>query len=479
MLFNSIEYFLFLPIIFFTYWFIFNRHQKAQTFFLLIASYFFYGFWDYRFLGLIFLSTNLDFFLAQLIFKEKKITRKKLLLNISLFFNLGLLGVFKYFNFFSESFSALIKIITSTSPSFITLNLILPVGISFYTFQTLSYTIDVYRGTLKPTKDFIGFSTYVAFFPQLVAGPIERASNLLPQILEKKKFSYRQGIEGTKLIIWGLFKKIVIADNLSIYVDQIFELNSQYDSWTYFLGAFFFSIQIYCDFSGYSDIAIGTSKLLGYELMSNFKFPYFSRSISEFWKRWHISLSSWFRDYLYIPLGGSRTGKLRSIRNVFIIFLVSGFWHGANWTFILWGGLHALIFIPSFLNKNKQRKTKTASSLKYIIQICSTFLLVTLFWIPFRSESIHHTFEYIKRMIFSFNLEYSSFLKNIKLLSEGTHIVEMCFLIIGFILLEFLTRKDERNIFSNIKYSYLIYYSLIVLILFYSSPNENFIYFQF
>ena len=272
-----------------------------------------------------------------------------------------------------------------------TLNIILPVGISFYTFQTMSYTIEIYRNKLEPTKDFISFASYVSFFPQLVAGPIERASNLLPQIQKKREFKYERGVQGLRLILWGMFKKVVIADSLAPMVNDIFSNYRDFGGGTLWLGAIYFAFQIYCDFSGYSDIAIGTSKLLGFELMSNFKFPYFSRNIGEFWRRWHISLSTWFRDYLYIPLGGSKEGKLKSIRNILIIFLVSGFWHGSNWTFVLWGLFHSVLFIPSFISKTNRKYTTSIiaensllPSLKELYQIGTTFIFVTIGWVFFR-----------------------------------------------------------------------------------------------
>ena len=325
MLFNSFEFLLFLPIVFCLYWFVFNKNLQWQNALVLVASYFFYGWWDWRFLGLIFLSTMVDYFVGLAIDQQEEDNTRKRLLYVSVFFNLGVLGFFKYFNFFIESWQDLLTSIGYESGNTWTLKIILPVGISFYTFQTMSYTIDIYRRNLKPTRDFISFAAFVSFFPQLVAGPIERATNLLLQIEGKRIFKYEQGVDGLRLILWGMFKKVVIADSLAPYVNDIFANYHMYDGGTLWLGAIYFAFQIYCDFSGYSDIAIGTAKLFGFELMTNFKFPYFSRNIGEFWRRWHISLSTWFRDYLYIPLGGSRAGKWKSIRNVFVIFLVSGF----------------------------------------------------------------------------------------------------------------------------------------------------------
>jgi len=324
-------------------------------------------------------------------------------------FNLSVLGFFKYYNFFVDSWIDLFGSIGYEIKSIWTLNIILPVGISFYTFQTMSYTIDIYRKKLDPTKDFISFASFVSFFPQLVAGPIERATTLLPQILYKREFKYEQGVQGLRLILWGMFKKVVIADSLAPLVDDIFTNYNDYGGGTLWLGAIYFAFQIYCDFSGYSDIAIGTSKLFGFELMSNFKFPYFSRNIGEFWRRWHISLSTWFRDYLYIPLGGSQEGKLKSIRNIFIIFLVSGFWHGANWTFVFWGLFHSILFLPSFVfNTNRKYTTSIISentflpSPKEFVQVGVTFTLVTIGWVFFRSESIVDSFIYLKKMVSQF-----------------------------------------------------------------------------
>lgn len=413
MLFNSFTFLLFLPIVFLLYWFVFQKNLKLQNAFLLLASYVFYAWWDWRFLGLIIASSAVDYWVGlklssviasdegakQSVSEEKRLlqvdpslrgtaspdtsgkqshnskdrllqvgndptdsenssnlrndakswfTGRKLYLTISLLFNLGMLAFFKYFNFFIDSAADLISTI-GFQPHISTLNLILPVGISFYTFQTLSYSIDVYRGKLQPTKDPVAFFTFVAFFPQLVAGPIERASNLLPQFFKKREFEYQQGSDGMKLILWGLFKKMVIADNCALIVNPIFENYQTASGLELIMGAVLFAFQIYGDFSGYSDIAKGVAKLFGFDLMTNFRTPYFSRDIAEFWRRWHISLSTWFRDYLYIPLGGSRVPKAKAIRNIFIVFLVSGFWHGANWTFIAWGGIHAALFIPIFL----------------------------------------------------------------------------------------------------------------------------------
>ncbi|MCK5760566.1 MAG: MBOAT family protein, partial [Candidatus Delongbacteria bacterium] len=386
MLFNSIEFAIFLPIVFILYWFVFKKNLKAQNFFILTASYIFYGWWDWRFLSLIFFSSIVDYIVGIKLGKTEKPGLRKILLLTSISVNLGFLGFFKYFNFFSESFADAFTLFgTSIEPS--RLNIILPVGISFYTFQTLSYSIDVYRKKLEPTNDIVAFFAFVSFFPQLVAGPIERATHLLPQFYKKRKFDYFRAVDGSRQILWGLFKKIVVADNCAVYANDIFKNYEQYSGGTLLLGGVFFAFQIYGDFSGYSDIAIGTGRLFGFSLMRNFAFPYFSRDIAEFWRRWHISLSTWFRDYVYIPLGGSKGSSLLKVRNIFIIFLVSGFWHGANWTFLAWGFLNALYFIPlMLLNKNRINTDNAAQgkifpSIKETFQILVTFLLTSFAWI--------------------------------------------------------------------------------------------------
>lgn len=443
MLFNSFTFLIFLPIVFLLYWFVFQKNLKLQNAFLLIASYVFYGWWDWRFLGLIIASSAVDYYcglkmgelsnssdtrhLSDVAGRTKPtpnnqhptpnntsnlqlptsnikswFSGRKKYLTLSLSFNLGLLVFFKYFNFFINSAADFISIL-GFQPHISTLNLILPVGISFYTFQTLSYSIDVYRGNLKPTKDPIAFFTFVAFFPQLVAGPIERASNLLPQFFKKREFIYQQGSDGMKLILWGLFKKMVIADNCALVVNPIFENYQTASGLELIMGAILFAFQIYGDFSGYSDIAIGVAKLFGFDLMTNFRTPYFSRDIAEFWRRWHISLSTWFRDYVYIPLGGSRVTKAKAIRNIFVVFLVSGFWHGANWTFIAWGGIHAALFIPIFLiGKNRvhlHEGDHLAPSFREVFQILSTFALVCISWVFFRADTIGDAWGYLSSFV--------------------------------------------------------------------------------
>ncbi|MGB3151469.1 MAG: MBOAT family O-acyltransferase, partial [Maribacter sp.] len=354
MLFNSLDFAIFLPIVFLLYWFVFKDNLKQQNMLVLVSSYIFYGWWDWRFLSLILFSTLVDYLVGLKLEKEANVFKRKFFLWISIFINLGFLAFFKYYDFFLENFISAFSFF-GVEISASSLNIILPVGISFYTFQTLSYTIDVYRGKLKPCNDFIAFGSFVSFFPQLVAGPIERATDLLPQFYLSRKFDYEKAVDGLRQILWGFFKKIVIADNCAEFSNLIFDNSDNYNGSTLILGALFFTFQIYCDFSGYSDIAIGTSKMFGFELKRNFAVPYFSRDIAEFWRRWHISLSKWFRDYLYIPLGGSKGGKFFQLRNTFIIFLVSGFWHGANWTFLAWGALNAIYFVPLLLlGKNRK-----------------------------------------------------------------------------------------------------------------------------
>lgn len=482
MIFNSLEYFLFLITVYFIYWFLLRKSVKWQNVLLLVASYIFYGCWDWRFLSLILLSTIVDYFVGIRINSSSSQSSRKLWLWVSVIFNIGLLGFFKYYNFFVDSWVDMFSAFGYEIKSTWTLNVILPVGISFYTFQTMSYSFDIYYKKLKPTRDFLSFAAFVSFFPQLVAGPIERASNLLSQITNKRSFNYEQSVSGLKLILWGLFKKVVIADALGPIVDDIFANYDTYPSSTLVIGAIFFSFQIYGDFSGYSDIAIGTAKLFGIELMSNFKFPYFSRNIAEFWQRWHVSLSTWFQAYIYIPLGGSRGGKMKTIRNVFIIFLVSGFWHGANWTFVFWGLIHALIFIPVLLmgSNTKYKNTTLAAhsilpSLKEVLSVLSVFLVVTLSWVFFRSETIIDAINYLGRIL---SVSYSPYLH-----PNGYRMIDYYILILVFVCYEYSIRKNERSPFNfNNKYLRFVIYALVILtmMLFYDSGvDRSFIYFQF
>lgn len=361
MLFNSLNFAIFLPIVFVLYWFATKRNFRAQNVLLLVASYFFYASWDWRFMFILISSTLLDYFTGIKIHEAYNQRNKKFWLWLSISINLGILGIFKYYDFFAESFAEALSSL-GLNANIHTLNLILPVGISFYTFHGLSYVIDLYKDKIRPERDFVNYSLFVSFFPLLVAGPIERATHLLPQIQKPRAFDYARAVDGMRQILWGFFKKIVIADNCAIYVNQIFASSEDHTGSTLLIAAVLFAFQIYGDFSGYSDIALGTARLFGIELLRNFSFPYFSRDIAEFWRRWHISLSNWFRDYLYIPLGGSRGGKWQAVRNTIIIFLVSGFWHGANWTFIAWGAFHALLFLPLLLlQKNRQNTNDVAA----------------------------------------------------------------------------------------------------------------------
>ena len=478
MLFNSLDFAVFLPVVFVLFWFVFGNSIKNQNFLIVIASYFFYGLWDWRFMSLIFASTTIDYFIAKQLNKQNSNQVRKQLLWLSLGVNLGVLGFFKYCNFFLENFiNAFSFLGTSLSP--FSLKIILPVGISFYTFQTLSYTIDVYRKKINPTNDFIAFAAFVSFFPQLVAGPIERATNLLPQFSKQRIFNYHKAVNGLRQILWGLFKKIVIADSCAEYVNYYFEVPSLHMGSDLYLGVLFFAFQIYGDFSGYSDIAIGTSKLFGFDLMKNFNYPYFSRDIAEFWRRWHISLSTWFRDYLYIPLGGSRVNMLLKIRNVFVIFLVSGFWHGANWTFIVWGGLHALFFLPLLLaNKNRNNvKTivainKKIPSLKDFFKIVITFNLSLLAWVFFRAKNLNNAFDYLSHL---FSESFFSIPKNLP--------KRLIFMLTIFIVLEWIGRREDCAInFVKkwpVKFQYIGYYVLILSIFWFAGKEQQFIYFQF
>jgi alginate O-acetyltransferase complex protein AlgI len=477
MLFNSFEFLIFLPIVFILYWFVFNKKLSWQNGLVLLASYFFYGWWSWKFMGLLMLSTLLDYLYGFWVASPNR-KKAKFFLYLSILNNLGILGVFKYYNFFALQFQKGFELLGLHTHQ-VLLNIALPIGISFYTFHGMSYVFDIYRGNQKPVKSFIDYAVFVSFFPLLVAGPIERANHLLPQVQKERKFNYNQALEGCRLIIWGLFKKIVIADNLAQLVNPVFDNYTQHSGLSLIITAISFSFQIYCDFSGYSDIALGTAKLFGFELLLNFNFPYFSRNIPEFWKRWHISLSSWFRDYLYIPLGGSKFGKLITLRNTFIIFIVSGFWHGANWTFLAWGFIHALFFVPSLISGNtKKYNTKSdffmndaiLPNTKEIMAILFTFCIVTLAWVFFRSNTINDAFLYLKSC--------TSNLSRLTHLKTMTHYVILLKSMIGIIILiifELLYFKPKRE-FSLSKILLLI--TLICFMGSYRS-SVQFIYFQF
>ena len=483
MLFNSLDFAIFLPIVFLLYWFFANKNLKLQNFLIVVASYLFYGWWDWRFLSLILFSTLVDYTIGRKLSTGENQTKRKILLWTSLLVNLGFLGFFKYYNFFLDNFVTAFSFFGHPiNPQ--GLNIILPVGISFYTFQTLSYTIDVYRKKLEPTKDFIAFTAFVSFFPQLVAGPIERATHLLPQFYKKRTFQYEKAVDGLRQILWGLFKKMVIADNAAQIANEIFNNSGDYSGSTLLLGALFFTFQIYGDFSGYSDIAIGTSRLFGFDLMQNFNFPYFSRDIAEFWRRWHISLSTWFRDYLYIPLGGSRGGTWMKVRNTFIIFIVSGFWHGANWTFIVWGALNAIYFLPLLLLKKNRVNTNTVAegrflpSPKEFFQMSITFSLTVLAWIFFRAENMEHALSYLSS-IFSkslFSIPYAFGL--------GVNIIILTTLfIILLIIVEWFGRNKKYALEFNKKlnpfYQWTLFYFIAIIIFLFGQRQQDFIYFQF
>lgn len=484
MLFNSIDFAVFLPIVFLLYWFLFNKNIKLQNLFLVVASYVFYGWWDWRFLFLIFFSTAVDYFVGRGLLVQQNLTKRKALLWTSMIINLGFLGFFKYYNFFAENFAAAFSFFgreIDAAP----LHIILPVGISFYTFQTMSYTIDAYKGKLTPTKDFIAFSAFVSFFPQLVAGPIERATNFLPQFFKTRRFDAAQAVDGLRQMLWGLFKKVVVADNCAEFVDLFFGNPDGYPGSALLLGGILFAIQIYCDFSGYSDIAIGTARLFGFNLMRNFAYPYFSRDIAEFWRRWHISLSTWFRDYLYIPLGGSRGSTAMKIRNTFIIFLVSGFWHGANWTFIIWGAIHALYFLPLLLMKKNRKNLDVVAqgrkwpTLKELASMAAVFLLTVFAWIFFRAESVGEAGRYLSG-IFS-----SSFFTFYDFFGMQKNIVLTLASVVFLFVIEWIGRENQYAIAAIGRQKprwqrWLFYAFLVFLIGMYMQTNETpFIYFQF
>lgn len=482
MLFNSIDFAVFLPIVFALYWFVANENIKRQNLLVVVASYVFYGWWDWRFLLLILFSSLIDFTVGAKLRKEEKSLNRKLLLWASVLINLGFLGFFKYYNFFLDNFLTAFSFLGQEIKGN-SLNIILPVGISFYTFQTLSYTIDVYKRKLEPTNDFIAFAAFVSFFPQLVAGPIERATHLLPQFYKKRTFNYTRAVDGLRQMLWGLFKKIVIADNCAEYANQIFNNSTELNGSTLLLGAFFFTFQIYGDFSGYSDIAIGTARLFGFNLKRNFNFPYFSRDIAEFWRRWHISLSTWFRDYLYIPLGGSKGEVWIKIRNTLIIFIVSGFWHGANWTFIAWGFLNAVYFIPLLLrNKNRKHmeviaKGQLFPNLKEFGMVLMTFSLTMLTWIFFRAENIGHAISYISEI-------FSASLLTTPQIIGPKNAISTIIIIVIFVMIEWFGREDQHALARlglNWKRPprYAMYYLFVLAILWFSDRQQEFIYFQF
>ena len=503
MLFNSIQFAVFLPIVFLLYWFVFDRfiskskwQLRLQNAFVVVASYVFYGWWDWRFLLLIAFTSFCSWGSGMLMQRvdsqqfDPKLTgggnsleinklqkHKKLIATANIVLNLLILAVFKYYDFFVTEFAQLFHVSTDG----LLLKVILPVGISFYTFQALSYSIDVYRGKIEPTKDIVAFFAFISFFPQLVAGPIERATNLLPQFLKKREFDYDTAVDGMRQILWGLFKKIVVADNCAVYVDQVFKTGGTGS--TLLLAAVFFTFQIYGDFSGYSDIAIGTAKLFGIKLMRNFNVPYFSRDIAEFWRRWHISLTTWFRDYVYIPLGGSRVSRAKVVRNTFVIFLLSGFWHGANWTFIAWGAYHAVLFLPLILTgKNRKYTNQVAEgrilpTFKEAGQMLLTFFLAVFGWIIFRASGMPSALHYLEGM-----LQFGTLRASYRFFTLPEMWPTNLFIVI-MLVVEWQQRGKEHGLdIADLKP--LTRYALVVLLIefvlfFMATTPSQFIYFQF
>tara|TARA_B100001250_G_scaffold392278_1_gene393955 strand:- start:153 stop:1604 length:1452 start_codon:yes stop_codon:yes gene_type:complete len=483
MLFNSIEYFIFLPLVFIFYWSIPNQKIQTQNLLILFFSYFFYGWWDWRFLFLIFFSTVIDYYCGLLIFKSKKHNQKKIFLWISIIFNISILGFFKYYNFFIESLMEFTHFLNFENREFYTLNIILPVGISFYTFQTISYSLDIYFGNLKPTKNFISFASFVSFFPQLVSGPIERASNLIPQVLNKRHFNFQQILNGLKLILWGLFKKVVLADSLAIYVDYIFKNYQSLDGGILILGIIYFSFQLYCDFSGYSDIAIGSAKLFGIELMSNFKFPFFSTNPIDFWNKWHISLSSWVKDYFYTPFAlffirNSKYSISKYIPHLLTMSII-GLWHGANWTFIIFGLYWGIIICFYLIISSKINIKHIYDKISFKIFSCFLIYIISCIgFLFFRSPSLSDAINYFYIIIKRFN-----FPKN--------HL-EGLFFVLFLLIFDWIYRDNERlplnisNIF-NTKYriiNKISYFSMIsimfwTVVIFTFRNNNQFLYFQF
>lgn len=480
MLFNSFEFLVFLPIVFMLYWFVF-RGRRWQNLLVVTASYVFYGWWDWRFLLLIAL-TSLCVYGSGLLLEhyEGRRRRQQIVCVVNIVFNLGILGVFKYYNFFVENLDALFDMM-GYHLDWVTMIVILPVGISFYTFQALSYTIDVYQKRLPATHDIIEFLAYISFFPQLVAGPIERATNLLPQFQRRRQFDYAKAVDGMRQMLWGFLKKLVIADNCATVVNEYWNHYQDLPGVSLFLMGVLFTFQIYCDFSGYSDIAIGCARLFGFNLMRNFNFPYFSRSIPEFWRRWHISLTTWFRDYIYFPLGGSRCDKWKIIRNVYIVWGVSGLWHGANWTFVCWGLFHAtLLAIYNIFGINTKYKQVVAygkylPNIRETMQIALTFFLTVIGWIIFRAESMTQAVDFLTAMVSNRFFDASAL-----------HGVTYIYFGIALLAVEWLQRDKQHALqFSDAKpfnhrlVRWGVYYIILLLIAKYAGSSQTFIYFQF
>ena len=482
MLFNSLIFLIFLPIVFCGYWFVFKK-LSIQNIFIVVASYFFYGWWDWRFLFLIFFTTCSCYFSGRLIHNSKKKKRKKIICGINIAINIAILGFFKYFNFFSENLRLLFSQFGYQLDWF-TLDVLLPVGISFYTFQAISYPIDVYRNKIDATRNFMAFTAFISYFPQLVAGPIERSTQLLPQFLKKRKFEYRYSVIGLRQILWGFFKKIVIADNCAFIANKVFENYQACGSFELILGAVAFSFQIYGDFSGYSDIAIGVSRLFGIKLNPNFHYPYFSRNIMEFWRRWHISLNTWFRDYVYIPLGGNRCSTSRRIFNVLVVFLLSGLWHGAEWTFVCWGAYFWVLYLPSILirsmkkHKNVIAYNRMLPNFQESLSMLYTFVLVTIGWIIFRSDSIGEGMNYI---IYCFSHTTNGFNRILDLYE--ILLVYMFLMILILLAVEWCARKQPFGLSilegKPTLFRWGVYYIICFFIMIFAGQQADFIYFQF
>lgn len=477
MFFNSFHFAVFLPIVFILYWFVGHKSKINQNYILILASYYFYSCWDWRFLFLLVFSTLLDYSCALKIEQSNTASTRKLWLWLCVSVNVGFLGIFKYYNFFVQSFAVLLGTMGFHSSPLL-LNVILPVGISFYTFHGLSYIIDIYYGRIKSEKNFVDYSLFVCYFPLLVAGPIERATHLLPQVKRRRKFNFNKAKEGVYQIIWGLVKKVVIADSCANYANAIFDHYSSMNALSLLLGAVYFAFQIYGDFSGYSDIALGTSKLFGIDLLRNFNYPYFSRDIAEFWRKWHISLTTWFRDYLYIPLGGSKGSKWTKVRNTFIIFLVSGFWHGASWTFVAWGLLNAFYFLPLLLlNRNRNNVGDftlglNLNAIRTLLQIVFTFFITCLAWVFFRAKTITDAFQYIERMFE--NRDFSA-----QYFSIERYNYELLTLVLLFTVVEWNSRTKTEPISGKYSWLKLSLCLAAIVALGVFSDYKEFIYFQF
>ncbi len=483
MLFNSISFLIFLPIVYGLYWWIqswgnFKHTISVQNILLLIASYFFYAYWNIWFLGLLIFSTSLDYFSGLKIESSATNQHKKIWFWLSICINLGLLGLFKYFNFISINLSELLGNFGWTYQPMLLL-IALPIGISFYTFHGLSYVIDIYHDKIKAEKNILNYSLFVCFFPLLVAGPIERAQHLIPQLVKRKVFNRAKTINGLQQMLWGFFKKIVIADNCAVFVNQIFSDYENLNSSSLFIGAIFFSFQIYGDFSGYTDIALGAARLFGIELFNNFSYPYFSKSINEFWKRWHISLTSWFRDYIYIPMGGNRVNPIRKIINTIFVFLISGFWHGANWTYISWGFLNSIFILPKTLSQKTQSidSNKIANKVIGAIKMLFTFLTVSILWVFFRSKTVYDASKYLQNLVFKWNSILPDF-------NGRKNALVLSFIIFVFMIFEWIGKSHNcplvfTNSFKNKWLKWGFYYAIIFSILYFYRGNDQFIYFQF